>query len=79
MNEDELLGRMGEMVGFNRHGSQYRGRLLEITWSIRERDDRDVYVTVELPCTLLKLLVPLRDVTHVESSGQAVRYGFPVR
>jgi hypothetical protein len=72
VNEDELLGNMGEVVGFNRHGAQYRGRLLKITSRSRERGDGDVYVTVELLCTLLKLSLPLRDVTHVESSDRAV-------
>jgi hypothetical protein len=77
VNEEELLGHLGEVVGFARHGSRYRGRLLEINGRIRGGGGREVHVTVELPCTLLKLSLPLRDVTHVESFDQAAGRGFP--
>ncbi|MEV6823807.1 hypothetical protein [Amycolatopsis sp. NPDC051102] len=75
MNEDELLGHLGELIGFTRHGSRHRGRLLELTWSVPEGGDREVYVTVELPCTLLKVSLPARDVTHVEAGDHTIRRG----
>jgi hypothetical protein len=62
MEDEELFGRLGEWVGFERYGRECRGRLLGIDRDTREPDVR---VIVELPLTLLKISLPSRDVRRL--------------
>jgi hypothetical protein len=75
MTKDELLHHMGAMVEFHRDGSRYRGRLLGV--SKMRNDVQDVNVIVELSNTRVRLALPLRDVTPVESNAarRAVKGG----
>ncbi len=71
MEESELARHAGDMVIFRCGGAQHRGRLMQVGSAVWNGSDQEGHVLVEPPATLVKLSVPSRDVTLVESNNPA--------